>query len=407
MATSSNDSVSSILGKIRGSLPPARANARSVAALTENPGCVRRRVIDAAGVKAFKLAERLGHPVVRGQSPFAIATGNQFERRLKEGSGYELLIAALAPFVHIPKPPRVANLGAAPGHRPGEAALRIRASATDDVLAAIARNDPEAPHIVDHPVLIFDIAGTSVFLEPDALAFRVGRKLELVEIKSYAIIDDQADPGKLAATSGQAAVYLLALRATLERLGFDPEILVPSVILVAPRNFGRAPTAHRIPLTKKMLALGRVLKAVPRTSAVLDGLELPSGFTLDVDPGGAEPADTVATELEGAVRCLPMLFVPDCLAACDLARFCRHQAIVDDDPSRLGRVARDSLAGVGKLGDVLRLATKGPGRGEAHLRDISEALRTGLQALNRARSQSTRRPPAPPSKAPRRSRGAR
>ncbi len=61
------------LDQIRGSLPRARANARSVAALTENPGCTRRRVIDSAGVAAYQLAERLGHPTPRGQSPFATA----------------------------------------------------------------------------------------------------------------------------------------------------------------------------------------------------------------------------------------------------------------------------------------------------------------------------------------------
>jgi hypothetical protein len=79
------------LDLVRGSLERARGNARSVAALTDNPGCTRRRVIDAAAVEAHTLAEKLGHPVTRGQSPFAIATGNQFERRLKTGSGYAQL----------------------------------------------------------------------------------------------------------------------------------------------------------------------------------------------------------------------------------------------------------------------------------------------------------------------------
>ncbi len=91
--------------QIRGSLPRARANARSVAALTENPGCTRRRVIDSAGVAAHELAAKLGHPTLRGQSPFAIEGGNRFEDRLKRRSGYELLVDALAPYVELPKPP--------------------------------------------------------------------------------------------------------------------------------------------------------------------------------------------------------------------------------------------------------------------------------------------------------------
>ncbi|SVE56355.1 uncharacterized protein METZ01_LOCUS509209, partial [marine metagenome] len=89
------------LDRIRGSLPRARANARSVAALTENPGCTRRRVIDSAGVAAHELADKLWHPPLRGQSPFAIAGGHQFEDRLKKRTGYELLVDALEPFVEL------------------------------------------------------------------------------------------------------------------------------------------------------------------------------------------------------------------------------------------------------------------------------------------------------------------
>lgn len=401
----SPEPVASALSLIRGSLDPARSNARSVAALTENPGCIRRRVIDAASVKAYELAEKLGHPMARGQSPFAITSGNQFEWRLKEGSGYALLVTALAPFVNIPTPPRVADLGAAKGMAPGDPALRARAKETEKVLAAIARDDKDAPHLVDHPVLVFNIAGTTVFLEPDALAFRVGKKLELVEIKSYPIIDGQGDPSKLAATAGQSAVYLLALRATLERLGFDPGILNPSVILVAPRNFGRMPTAHRVPLKKKMMALERVLRAVPSTDAVLDRLKLPKGFTLDVKPGAKEIDEVARAELDRAVRCLPMMYVPDCLSSCDMALYCRNQAIVDDDPSRLGRAARDALAGVPKLSDALRLATQGTRPGEDHLHDIADTLQSAYRALQRARAQA--KPPPTPPAAPVKKRGAR
>src|SRR3954453_22759086 len=93
--------------RIRGSLPRARASARTVAALTENPGCTRRRVIDSAGVAAYELAAKLGHPTPRGQSPFAIEGGNRFEDRLKKRSDYELLVDALAPFVQLPKPPNL------------------------------------------------------------------------------------------------------------------------------------------------------------------------------------------------------------------------------------------------------------------------------------------------------------
>jgi hypothetical protein len=235
---------------------------------------------------------------------------------------------------------------------------------------------------VDHPVIVFDLAGTPVYLEPDALALRVGQQLQLVEIKSYAIIDGQADPAKVSTTGGQSAVYLLALRASLARLGFDPDLLRWSVILVAPKNFGRAPVAHEIPLRKKAMALQRVLGNVPGTDRVLSGL--PAEFTLDVK--SREGPEQERAALAAAVQMLPMRFVPECLSTCDLARCCRAQAVGEDSPARLGRAARDAVTGVETLEDVLRLASQGPKPAEAHLADVAEALADGRRALDRARA---------------------
>lgn len=372
------------LDQIRGGLDQARANARTVAALTDNPGCSRRRVIDAAGVKAHQLAASLRHPVTRGQSPFAIVNGNRFEYRLKRGSDYGLLVEALRPFVDLPDEGLVvSDANDVRGQLYSPAWMKARVKKTDEALTAIATGAADAPHLVDHPVLVFDLAGTPVHLEPDALAFRVGNELELVEIKSYAVIDGQAPPDKVSATAGQSAVYLIAVRSTLERLGLDPGVLRTSVILVAPRNFGRTPTAHRIPLTKKSAALSRVLASVPRTTDLL--AELPAKFTLDVDPQGKLSEDKRVKALDKAIRQIDMLYVPECLSSCDMARFCRHQARTDDDPARLGRTARDSLAGVDRLKDVGRLATGGIRQSESHLADVAEALQAAQGALDRAR----------------------
>ena len=59
-----------LLVQVRGALPGGRANARTVAALTDNPGCSRRRVIDSAGIRARELARRAGRPSQSEQSPF-------------------------------------------------------------------------------------------------------------------------------------------------------------------------------------------------------------------------------------------------------------------------------------------------------------------------------------------------
>jgi hypothetical protein len=342
-------------------------------------------VIDAAGIPAYALAERVGFPTTRGQSPFAITSGNTFEDRLKTRSKYALLAEALAPFVEMPADNlRVEDLNNV-GHIPDPVRWKeARVRKTNEVLARLARGDKDAPHIVDHPMLILELVGTRVYLEPDALAFRIGEQLELVEIKSYPVIDGQADPAKVSATAGQSAVYLIALRATLAALGFDPEILRWSVILVAPRNFGRYPTAHRVPLKKKALSIQRVLDRAQPAVEVLK--ELPEDFTIDVDPDGKLTPVKLAAQTAKQLELLTPLYVPECLTSCDMAEFCRDEAVRCDAPSRLGRRARDTLGSVDKLGEALRLARIDPKKVPTDLLDVAESLRSAQGALDRARA---------------------
>ena len=77
--------------------------------------------------------------------------------------------------------------------------------------------------VFDHPLLSLEVAGHEVFLEPDLIAFQVGGRLHVVEIKSFAIVDGQADGEQVSAAAVQAAVYVLALRDLLAELGHDPE----------------------------------------------------------------------------------------------------------------------------------------------------------------------------------------
>lgn len=369
------------LTQVRGSLRGGRANARTVAALTANPGCVRRRVIDSAGIKAVELAKRVGQPPPNGQSPFAIASGEMFERRLKAGSNYQLLIDVLRDnFGFKVTEPKILDINEAGGRIGSDEWLLDRAARTDQALGAMARADVAAPNLVDHPVLTFELAGVRMFLEPDALAFRIADKLEVVEVKSYAVIDGQADPSKVASTAGQSAVYVLALRAAMRRLGLNPDLVAWSVILIAPRNFSRQPTAHRIPLQKKAAAIERVLASVPSVLQVLR--ETSPGFTLGPDP----KAKTASQDTVAALSQLPALYVPECLNSCEMANFCRSEAVEKDDVSRIGRAARDSMAGVGSLSQILSLARGKAGPGDTAVADVAAALRFTAESLDRARA---------------------
>lgn len=368
------------LAQIRGSIRAGRANARSVAALADNPGCTRRRVLDAAAVPLYEVAHRAGFESGRGQSPFAISSGVTFEDGLKRRSNYTKLAEAVKPFIELPAKPRILNVSVGKGQIGSQKWLDSRVAATDEALRAMATGSGRAPHIVDHPMLTFTGGGATAYLEPDALAFRVAGELELVEIKSFPIIDGQADGTKVSAMAGQSAVYVLALRQALERMGLDPSLVRWSVILVAPQNFGRFAAAHRVPLKKKALSITRVLD---RTESVDELLaDLPSDFTVD-EPGTDE--ERVHRHTAQQLEVLTPRYVPECLSSCDLAQFCRDEAVRIDDPGRLGRAAHDTLGEVPTLQRALDLARNPrlhPAEGD---RDVADSLRAAYAAIGRAR----------------------
>lgn len=165
-----------------------------------------------------------------------------------------------------------------------------------------------------------------------------------MEIKSFPVIDGQADPGKVAAAAIQSAVYVLALRELLAAEGRDPELVSHEVVLVCPRDFANQPVASLLDVRRQLLVLRRQLARMARVEELLAAV--PAGFT--VDPA-ADPATLAA-----ALHQVPARYAPDCLAACELAYFCRHEA--RGQTGALGRPVREALGGVEDVADVLALA---------------------------------------------------
>ena len=214
-----------ILDSLGRAIGTRNANARSTAALLSNPGCERRAVLDAGRVDLEKLAARLGAPTQFGQSPFAIGQGNRFEERIK-ADDYAALVAAINEVLgifHELEELQSVNLERV-GRLQGRALIKARAAATADVLEAIANGDTEAPHVVDHGVTTLEVGGNTVYLEQDALAFRVGEHLRICEIKGFPIIDGTASPVKVGAAARQTAVYVASIQDTLAARGFDPAL---------------------------------------------------------------------------------------------------------------------------------------------------------------------------------------
>src|SRR5260370_37159180 len=85
------NAVEARLERIRGQVAPKSHNARTIAALTSNPGCARRAVMDAAGVDKQRLASYAGFPGRFGQSQFAIGRGNAVEAQVSADGCAQLL----------------------------------------------------------------------------------------------------------------------------------------------------------------------------------------------------------------------------------------------------------------------------------------------------------------------------
>jgi hypothetical protein len=190
------------LDQIRGAVPPRNHNARTIAALTSNPGCARRAIMDAAGVDKQGVASCAGFPAPFGQSQFAIARGNAFEAQVKANGCAELL-RLLRDQLGLPVPEvsydDLEEVG-------GNTSRELRHTRTRSLLARAAVSGADAGTLFDHPLLRLAVAGRHVYLEPDLIAFQLHGQFRVVEIKSFAVIDGQADGDKVAAAATQSAV---------------------------------------------------------------------------------------------------------------------------------------------------------------------------------------------------------
>ena len=396
------------LAALRGSAPQRSLDARALAALAANPGCRRRAVLDAAGVDKTALADRLGRPAPFGQSPFAITRGLSFEKRITS-DGFadllELLRRHLAPAAAYGSdddcPVEVPQLVTDP-KRPSERVASTRAA------LAQASQAPGVWTLLHHPLLRLEVAGSTVLLEPDVVAVHPDGRWTVVEIKSFPILDGSADPAKVGAAARQAAVYVLALRATAAALDaeavgrqtagreatglaatgqaaaglaatsqetagkpeddlfhdgpgaprdpFDPYLEpeglagAPSgtVLLVCPKDFSNRPTAAAVDVRKPMAVTRRQLDRLTRIEQLLDAL--PPGSSFDLDPARAD------SELGAAVASVGAAYSPDCLASCELAFHCRSEARCAGAVETLGRGVRGELGSLRTVDEALAAA---------------------------------------------------
>ncbi|MFF6999351.1 hypothetical protein ACFY93_31040 [Streptomyces sp. NPDC008313] len=387
------------LAELRGpGVPPKALDARALAALAANPGCDRRAILDGAGVDKAALASALGSPSAFGQSQFALTRGNAFERRVKADGGAELLRLVhekLDPGAEPPSGARVPDLTAVgPEGRAARTSLALREATGAGTWT-----------LLDHPLLVLDVAGSPVFLEPDAVVVHPDGTWTVVEIKSFPMLDGSADPAKVGAAARQSAVYVLALERVASRLSApgptdpqatdpqatnpqaadpqaaDPQATVPAptasaptapgttppgaaapaapaptrvvrhrVLLVCPKDFSNLATASAVDVRKQRAVTRRQLDRLTRVQDIAD--LLPDGTCFS--------PELPSEELTAAVESVPATYAPECLAACELAFHCRGRSRAEGAVTSLGRSLRAELGGLTTVEEVLAAA-----RGEA------------------------------------------
>jgi hypothetical protein len=338
------DPVDERLDRLRGRANPKRHNARTISALATNPGCTRRALMDAAGADKNLIAEHTGYQAPFGQSNFAIIRGNAFEAQVKENGAAQLL-QLLREHLRLP----IAEAGYHDFNEAlGNDANEVRYARTRQVLTSADKNHGT---LFDHPLLRLKVAGRHAYLEPDLIAFQLHGQFHIVEIKSFSVIDGQADPAKVAAAAIQSAVYVRALR---DLLGGDPAQVHHQTVLVTPRNFSSQPVVTGIDVRKQLTVIDRQLSRLGKIDELL--AKFPGDLTFDLDPApgtGAAPRRD-PDELLGAVRQVEASYSPECLSACELCYLCRDEA--RGTTAALGKTVRDDFGGIEFIASVLNLA---------------------------------------------------
>lgn len=359
------------LGVLRGSAPPIPYSARTLAALTANPTCDRRSLIDAAGIDKAALAAHLNLPQPLRKSQLALDYGLAFEHKVTAQAGaplVPLLRQALGLTLPEVSYQDVNSVGSDDDKSPLQ---RRHVHTRSRILSAAHRRPSQHRTLLDHPVLLLTVAGHQAYLEPDVIAFHRDGVFHVVEIKSFPVIHGQSDPVKVAAALTQAAAYVLALRELLADDGLPPDHVSDTVILVNPRNFSQHPTATPYNAYQQIKSLSRHLGRLRRLPELLD--KLPSHTTLDLAPGPDGKPTRPRGELAAALATVPARYTPGCRHHCDLAFHCRTEARNQRRTAALGTQVRDDLAGIETIDTALAL-TDGQLHPARDQKDITQAL---------------------------------
>lgn len=373
----------SALQRLRGEFPGARLNARRVASIVEAPGCVRRTVLDAAGVDTTFLVQQLGFKRDR-QSPLAISRAAQFEALLERDGRAQLIQLARRHLDLELSDVRVKDLSVA-GTRSQVriAADTRRTKLTKQELGHILRREPGAANLLVKPLTTLTIGNLEAQLEQDVLAFAEQGALHVVAIRNFYMTRDDADPTLVGQAARETAVHVLSLQRMAEALGCDRAQISTKVLLVLPRDLLFVPTGVVIDVADEVEHLEQAIGRIGDIEDLAESLDLialpPPPETLSSE----DDHEQFRGEVRGALRAMPMRFGDGCVS-CAMFRSCRQEAEAERSTARLGSVVAGLCGETGSIDAVLDLVEGRRAPQSISEAAISDVLQRASRAIERA-----------------------
>lgn len=338
-----------------------------------NPLCEANAISAVHGVPMAEVAKREGTKPTMGQSPFAIARGQTFERSLFREDATRLreaLVKAgvLAEGAEGFRDFRLRLVGG-PYHALDEA-LAATAEFLRQLASAQTRRERAAiPGVIAGAVV--RIPGGMMLPEAilviDVLLTAFGKErpsLTVGEIKTYPDRGGYTDDGELATARAQAGVYVHGLRLVLEDLGLSGKIdVLDTGFLVLSRP------GYSVPSIRANEDLRYQAARAERGFARLREIAARIGMSAD--------DETIIRAVQGA----PVRYADACVSFCDRAQSCHAAALRAGDPAVLGEDIARFLSDTTLTRALALLAGGRPSNiaEEDLLRRIAEADREGVR----------------------------
>lgn len=357
------------LTRLRGDHAPEEPGARGIERVARNPDCLRLRALTIAGFTPASAAKILGVPPVEGQSPFALAMGQRFEKHMLDNGAANLLALYREKNLLAVQEAKVVSVGdLAPGA--GLKALRQREQETRRLLQAKYQGDSAAANLIIKPRLTVSLVGIPHAVEPDFLVAADGDTFYRVgELKSYPDRGGKTDPADIRSACRQAAVGIVGLRHTLQNLGIqNPEATArPNADLVLRVTGLFMPSLNTMAIEGEVDSVERAIGESPTNLQELEVM-LPSDASLD-------DAAVIAQ--------VPNNYRPSCKEHCAMWQHCRAQALEHRHPIILGDQAAEKLAPAGSIDRALELMRGATPRNIAETA-LADELRRADQILGSA-----------------------